>query len=281
MPASLQPRSLLLVTTTLGYQAEEFRSAAQLLGVPLIVASDRCHRLSDPWGDHALPVRFERPHAAAASIARQPWAGAIGGVLALGDRATLTAALAAQRLGLAGNSAAAARAAGDKYRLRRMLRAAGLPTPRFRRWPLAADPRRAAATIGFPCVLKPIALAGSRGVIRADNPAEFAAAWERIGRLLRRPELRARRAPELDFIQVESYIPGREVALEGWLERGRLRVLALFDKPDPLAGPFFEETIYVTPSRQPQSILEAVGTTTQSATAALGLTEGPVHAELR
>ncbi|HZT72399.1 MAG TPA: ATP-grasp domain-containing protein [Terriglobales bacterium] len=272
---------MLLITTTLGYQAEEFRAAAARLRVPLFVASDRCHRLADPWGDQALPIRFERPRAAAAAIARQPWAREIAGVLALGDRATLAAACTAVRLGLRGNPPAAVRAAADKFRLRRALRAAALPTPAFRRWPLAADPARAAALAAYPCVLKPLALSGSRGVIRADDRAQFLAAWSRIARLLRRPELRAWRAPGLDFLQVESYIAGEEVALEGWLEDGRLRVLALFDKPDPLVGPYFEETIYVTPSRHPPRAQAAIARAIARAAAAVGLRHGPLHAEAR
>jgi ATP-grasp domain/L-amino acid ligase C-terminal domain 2 len=80
---------------------------------------------------------------------------------------------------------------------------------------------------------------------------------------------------------VEDFVAGREVAVEGLLTAGRLRVLALFDKPDPLNGPFFEETIYVTPSRLRREDQARVAAVTGQAASALGLTEGPIHAELR
>lgn len=280
MPGKKSP-ALLLVATTLGYQAEAFAAAARELGGPLIVASDRCHRLQDPWGDGALPVRFEQPRAAAAAIAAQPWAASLGGILALGDRATVTAALAAARLGLPGHPVAAVAAAGNKFLLRRALRAAGMPTPAFRRYRLAADPHRIAAHVDYPCVVKPLALSASRGVIRADDAGEFVRAFARIRALLARPELRALRAPELEFIQAEAYIPGREFALEGWVHRGRLRVLALFEKPDPLDGPFFEETIYITPARMPAPVRAAIERAVRRAIRAVGLRHGPVHAEVR
>jgi hypothetical protein len=82
-------------------------------------------------------------------------------------------------------------------------------------------------------------------------------------------------------ILVEEYVPGVEIAVEGLLRSGRLDVLAVFDKPDPLVGPYFEETIYVTPSRLPAPTLRAVAELTARATDAIGLTEGPIHAELR
>ena len=103
----------------------------------------------------------------------------------------------------------------------------------------------------FPCVVKPLVLSASRGVIRADDPASLRAALDRVGGLLRSPQVAVRRDPELSKMLVEEFLPGPEVALEGLLTRGSLQVLALFDKPDPLDGPYFEETLYVTPSRHP------------------------------
>ena len=71
------------------------------------------------------------------------------------------------------------------------------------------------------------------------------------------------------MILAEDYIPGKEVALEGILEGGELRVLALFDKPDPMEGPYFEETIYVTPSRLPDETQETIADTAARALRAL------------
>jgi len=130
-------------------------------------------------------------------------------------------------------------------------------------------------------VLKPLALSASRGVIRADTPEEFVRAFERIRALLESPEVGVLREETSNFLQVETYIEGAEVALEAIVDRGRLRVLAIFDKPDPLAGPFFEEKIYVTPSRLDREAQKQVIETLARATTALGLWHGPVHAELR
>jgi biotin carboxylase len=130
-------------------------------------------------------------------------------------------------------------------------------------------------------VLKPLFLSASRGVMRADNPEQFAVAFQRLSALLCLPDVRQRGGPLARQILVESFVPGQEVALEGLLIHGKLSVLAVFDKPDPLDGPFFEETFYVTPSRLPAAVQEAIATATGRAAHALGLRQGPVHAELR
>jgi biotin carboxylase len=169
----------------------------------------------------------------------------------------------------------------DKFRSRERLGEAGLNTPEFIRFPVDAEPRGAAGGIAFPCVLKPLALSASRGVIRADNAQEFVAAFERIRALLHSPEVGVLREETSNFIQVENYIDGREIAVEGIMDRGRLRALAIFDKPDPLEGPYFEETIYVTPSRLPGETQQQVLQTLQRAVGALGLYHGPLHAEMR
>ena len=132
----------------------------------------------------------------------------------------------------------------------------------------------------YPCVLKPTVLAGSRGVIRADDPVSFVAAFRRIAAILRAPETSGLGEGATEVL-VEDFIPGREVALEGLLVGSELHVLALFDKPDPLDGPYFEETIYVTPSRLPADVQAAISAEARWAARALGLTEGPIHAELR
>jgi biotin carboxylase len=164
--------------------------------------------------------------------------------------------------------------------MRQCLAAAGVPVPRFRPIALKDDPFLAARGVAFPCVLKPLALSASRGVIRANNVDQFIAAIRRIGALLQRADVEAA-GDAAQFLLAEQYVPGVEVALEGLRVRGTLHTLALFDKPDPLEGPFFEETIYVTPSRLPATAQRAIEHVTAAACAALGLDEGPVHAELR
>ena len=268
-------KRILIVTATSGYQTRMFSGAARRIGMEPVLATDRCHVLEDPWGDRAIPVRFDDPYAAAETIAQ---AGPFDGILAVADRPTWIAALVAEKLGMPYNSPASVEAARNKYLSRQRFKAAGLPVPRFFRLPLDRDPAGTAALSPYPCVLKPLGLAASRGVIRANDPAEFVAAFRRIEALLARPEIQMMREEQNHYIQVESFIEGKEYALEGVLTDGRLRTLAVFEKPDPLDGPFFEETIYITPPREPQSALLSA---TEKAIRALGLTRGPVHAELR
>jgi len=274
---------VLLISTTTGYQLRSFDAAAQRLGVEVVFATDRCHQLEDPWQDRAIAIRFhDEPHSVAAIAAtarRRPFEA----VLAVGDRPAVLAARTARRLGLAGNNPAAAEASGNKRLARERFRAHGLLTP----WHLTApigDGVRAAVNdprVRFPCVLKPLGLSGSRGVIRANSVEEFTGAFERIRALVKRGDVRAVRSAIEDAILVEGFIPGREFAVEGVLTAGRLQTFTVFDKPDPLDGPFFEETIYVTPSALDAAAYASLMTTVQQATAALGLSHGPIHAECR
>jgi biotin carboxylase len=266
-------KRILIVAATTGYQTRMFADAASRLGFEAVLATDRCHVLEDPWGDRAIPVRFDDPSAAAEAIAQ---AGPFDGIIAVADRPTLIAALAAERLGLPYNSPASMEAARNKFLARQRFEAVGLPVPQFFRIAIGQDPTQVETP--YPCVLKPLGLSASRGVIRADNPAEFAAAFRRIEALLARPEIRVMRDEQDRFIQVESFIEGREYAIEGVLTAGRLKTLAVFEKPDPLDGPFFEETLYITPPRiEPSALIAAA----KKAIRALGLTHGPIHAELR
>src|ERR1700674_1143748 len=239
--ASARPR-LLLLAGKLGYQTRSFAEAARRLGVEVIIGSDRCHQLDDPWSDAAVPLHFEQPEQAAARLVEALRARPVQGILALGDRPTATAALTAHSLGLRYNSPEAVENCRSKLRQREVLCAAGLPVPGFFHFALAERLDSVLPRVSFPCVVKPLRLSASQGVIRANNAAEFRAAVERIARLLASPEIQVTREEELDRLLVEQYIPGAEIALEGLLEAGKLRVLALFDKPDPLEGPYFEES---------------------------------------
>jgi biotin carboxylase len=203
------------------------------------------------------------------------------GVIAVGDRPSLLAARVAEAFGLPGNPRDAAAVSRNKLETRRAFRAAGLHTPWFEPVPMTSDARALAGRIEYPVVIKPLALSGSRGVMRVDSATEFVTAFARLGRLLASPDVRIERDEAHEMAMIESFIPGREYAVEGLLDEGRLRVLAIFDKPDPLDGPFFEETIYVTPSRVGERGQEQIAAAVSSAIAALGLRHGPVHAECR
>jgi biotin carboxylase len=276
---------LLLLVPTTSYRLDDFRNAARRLGVPLVVGSDRCHQVEDYFGEERdlLSLDYRRPARAAGQIAEAAARRPIRGIVPASDATAVIAALAAERLGLAHNPPAAARRAANKLAMRTALRDAGVAVPRFWSFPLDGGPEGPAREVAYPCVLKPLIFSASRGVIRADDPASFAAAWARIARLLRHtaPERREREEGAARTLLVEAFVPGAEVAVEGLLRGGALEVLAVFDKPDPLDGPYFEETIYVTPSRHPAPLLAAIEATTAAGARALGLAEGPIHAELR
>lgn len=274
------PRVLLLATTT-GYQTRSFGEAAERLGVDLVLATNRCDVLEDPWRDGAIPVRFHDEVGAIDAILAAHRARPIDGVLVVGDRPTMIAARVLEALGLPGHSPEAVAAARNKRRSRERLRDAGLPVPWFVSTTIDADPDEVTQSIQYPCVIKPLALSASRGVMRANDAQEFVAAFRRLRALLRSPEVRVEQDEAHEMALVEGFIPGREYAVEGLLHHGALIVLAIFDKPDPLDGPFFEETIYVTPSIAPAAIQEAIAATTERAARALGLRHGPIHAECR
>ncbi|MGH7312448.1 MAG: ATP-grasp domain-containing protein [Candidatus Rokuibacteriota bacterium] len=271
---------LLLLLPTRTYRTEAFVDAAHTLGVDLVCASERPSTLEELSPDSLLTLDFSDPDGAARTVADWTRRRPLDAVVGVDDLTATVAAAIADRLGLRGSPVAAVAAARNKYEMRQCLAAAGVPVPRFRRIALADDPFMAARGVGFPCVLKPLALSASRGVIRANTVDQFIAAVRRIAALLRRDDV-AVSGDAAKFLLAEQYIPGLEVALEGLLVGGALHTLALFDKPDPLEGPFFEETIYVTPSRLPDSLQRRISAGAADACAALGLSEGPVHAELR
>jgi biotin carboxylase len=272
---SRRPRVVLLAGPAT-YRSGAFLQAASRLDLDVVQATDTPQVLADRWG-LPLALDFTKPDAAIAALTSFSAEHPIDAVLALDDSATLLAARATAALGLPHNDPEAALAARDKWVMREALRRGGVPVPDYRRYPLAIDPASIAGEIGFPVVVKPVRLSGSRGVIRADDSVELIQAWERSRRIV----LREGESLDRGELLVERYVPGIEVALEGLLTRGALQTLALFDKPDPLEGPFFEETIYVTPSRLPEATQMAISVRTAEAAAALGLREGPVHAELR
>ena len=274
-------KRILILASKLGYQTRSFAGAAKKLGVDIVFGTDRCHKLDDPWSDGALALHFEQPQQAAEEIIAQ-WKGTRpGGVLALGDRPTPTAAYALRAFDLPGNSVKSVEICRNKLLQRQTLRAAGLPVPGFHSFALEENIDRVAAEILFPCVVKPLMLAASQGVMRANDRNELSEAVHRIRALLGSPEIQVTREGGLDRYLVEDYVPGGEVAVEGLLTEGQLRILAIFDKPDPLEGPFFEETIYVTPSRLPESTQRAIAKCAQESIRALGLASGPIHAEFR
>jgi formate-dependent phosphoribosylglycinamide formyltransferase (GAR transformylase) len=273
------PRLLLLLPTTT-YRTAAFVEAARQIGVELTVASERPSTLEAANPTGLLTLDFQHPERAAESVRDFAREHPINGVVGVDDDTAVVAAAVAERLKLKGNPINAAVAARDKHQQRLLLAEAGVPIPRFALHLLADDPAEIAKSVSYPCVLKPLRLSASRGVMRVDNAQGFVKAHSRLQAILAEPEAAACGEPSWQFL-VEEFIPGYEVALEGLVVDRRLHVLALFDKPDPLNGPFFEETIYVTPSRVPAGLRHAIIQCAERAVRALGISDGPIHAELR
>jgi biotin carboxylase len=277
---SSMPEHVLLLIPTTSYKAHDLMDAAERLGVEIIVGSNRRHSWEEQSPGRALLLDFVEPQRPLSEIrefaARQPLRAVIG----VDDETVVLASLASQTLGLPHNPADAIRVVRNKYATRQALAAAGLRGPRFKRFAVNGSPTEAAQQVVYPCVLKPMSLSASRGVLRADGANEFVEAFGRVTAILRDPDVK-RLGGDHTHLLVEEYLPGEELAVEGLLDGGRLRVLALFDKPDPLEGPTFEETLYVTPSRQPEPLQAEVIAEIARGCRALGLREGPVHAELR
>ena len=255
---------MLLILPTGTYRAPDFIAGARHLGVEVVVGSEQPQVLADSMGDRSVVVPLDDRDAAIDAIAALHRRSPLDAVVAVDDQGVLIGAMAAARLGLPHNPLDAVAATRDKAAMRRAFAAAGVPQPRFE----VVD-HEPTGSVGFPCVVKAVSLSASRGVIRADDPVAAATAAARVRAMVDGP------------LVVEEYVPGVEVAVEGLLRAGRLEVLAVFDKPDPLEGPYFEETIYVTPSRLAPELLAAIERVAADAAAALGLVEGPIHAELR
>jgi hypothetical protein len=200
--------------------------------VDVTLATDRCHILDDPWGDRAIAVKFDQIEESLKALRGLR----VDGVAAVGDRPAVLAAAAAEMLGVPFHTESAARACHDKHASRQLFQAAGMRVPTYFRASLTDDPAAVAARAPYPCVLKPLGLSASRGVIRANDRSEFLTAFRRIAKIGER-------------VTGGELHSGARVRGGGTDYGRKLQPIAIFDKPDPLEGPYFEETLYVTPSR--------------------------------
>lgn len=269
------PRVLLLLPSA-SYRAEDFLGAAKRLGIEVVVAAEYHQTLSGVMGARALRIDLRDPRRAAQRIAEHAEHTELDGIVAADDQGVEAAALAGERLGLPHNPPHAVAATRDKALLRQRLAGSAIRQPAFRVVGSETDVGRLVGDLGPPCVLKPVSLSGSRGVIRIDDPDRAGAVAERIRGILDD----AGEDPNGPLL-LESFVAGPEIAVEALLRDGRLEVLATFDKPDPLDGPYFEETIYTTPSRLPDRVLRRAEGSVATAARELGLRHGPIHAELR
>ncbi len=271
------PRVVLLVPTTT-YRATDFLRAAHAMQVDVTVASEEPSTLESLAPDALLTIQFADPTAAVRQVVEFSRRHPIDAVVGVDDQVSVVAAEVSRALSLPHNPPQAVAAARNKLLMREALARSNVLSPAHRAARFGDDIDALAGEVRFPCVVKPVDLAGSRGVIRADSPEELVMVIERVGTIV---AAATGRAADDQSLVVEDYIDGPEYALEGILTAGELRVLAIFDKPDPLVGPYFEETIYVTPSRLDTEARTAIASATEDAARALGLREGPVHAELR
>ncbi|MYB22718.1 MAG: ATP-grasp domain-containing protein [Chloroflexi bacterium] len=272
------PRVMLLIPTA-SYRAPDFMSAADKLGLDVVVASDNDQPLADMYPGRWLTLPYHDVERGAQAVARYADSFPLDAVVAVDDPGTILAAHASAELQLNGNTPESVIGTRDKSELRRALESHGVRSPS---WQVCRfDDEPPLGQLEFPVVVKPLGLNGSRGVIRANDEASLRQAIERLRRLLSTKSAAAECGELADRFLIEGFIPGIEVALEGLLREGELHTLAVFDKPDPLDGPFFEETIYVTPSRLPEAQIDEVVATARKSAEALGLQDGPLHAELR
>ncbi len=270
---------LLLPTTT--YRTADFLDAAARVGIDVVVASEESSTMEALQSDQLLTLDFLHPEDAAARALSFHRRHPVSAVVPVDEETVVVAAAIAEALGLPWNPPEAAIAARLKHRMRELLREHGVASPRFRVVSITDDPAALSRELSFPVVLKPVFLSGSRGVVRVDDRESFVQRFQWLDEFLSRPELRNRGGADAGTLLVEEYVSGREVAVEGLLTGGELRLLAFFDKPDPLEGPTFEETIYVTPSRLDEETQREVVAAAAAAAEAIGLVHGPVHAELR
>ena len=264
------PRVLLLVPART-YRAADFILAAERMHLDLVVASDGALPLG---GRPVIPVSPADPGASARRILAR--AGPVDAVVAADTPMLVLAATVAARMGLPHNTVDAVRAATDKAAQRQRWAAAGVPQPSFRLVLAGDSVRQAAEAVGFPCVVKAVSLSASQGVLRADDPAAAVQAADRIRQVLDEAE-----RPAQEPLLIEGYLPGPELSFDGVLTAGDLTVTAVFDKPGMPDGPTFEETLLVSPSRLAARTLAAAVRTAADAARSLGLSTGPVHAELR
>lgn len=273
------PHILLLLPTST-YRAEAFLEAARRLNISVTIGCEDRGRWEPLSSVNVMLLDFQNPRVCQDRVAQLMKTQPLDGIIGVEDNTAVLAASLAALFGLPHHSPEAASAARNKLIMRTRLQALQIRIPHFKAFSIYLDPKRIAHDIQYPCVVKPLILSASCGVIRADNPESFCQAFTRVRNLLIHLGL-TQKEKAAQRLLVEDFISGTEVAVEGILTKGNLNVLALFDKPDPLEGPFFEETIYITPSRLPTEIQDQIAETLEQAARALGLTDGPVHGELR
>ncbi len=270
-------KRLLLIAPHSSYRIAAYLHAAARLGIEVKIAAQGEHTLVNQ-SSHGIHINLQDPDAALETLLQVASGTPFDAILATDDHTVELAARVAASLGLTHNPASAAQLSRRKDLARARLKAAGLPVPEHRRLDLDQPMTEQLNGFPFPLVVKPIALSASRGVIRCDNEQQLIAAIQRIRSTILTD---VESVEERRYLLLERYLPGIEVAVEGLLNHGRFTPITVFDKPDPLVGPYFEETYYITPSRLAEPVQRAILQRVAQGCAAYGLSHGPVHAELR
>lgn len=270
-------RRVLLLLPKESYRSDDFLQAAEALGIEVIVARNLCHQLADRWQlNILLSLPFDNPARAARKVERELAGDVPEAVIGIDDKGVEAAAAIAEVLHIKGNLHRAVATLHDKYLFRKLQQQLGLPHPAF----VPSSHSRGRTTsqpIDYPCVIKPSRLSGSRGVIRVDAADDLDEVINRVENIVRHSDM----GTSGTTVLLEQYLEGSEHALEAIMDQGELRTLAIFDKPDPLEGPYFAETIYVTPSRLSQGTQMDFQRQVQLICRQAGITEGPIHAECR
>jgi len=274
------PRVLFLMPTKT-YRASAFLAAAEKLNIDAVVGSEQKQALEVFTPDRTLTLDFSDPEKTKKVIVEFAEKHSLNAIIPVDEDTAVIGSLACKALGLPHNSPESAIAAREKQRMREILIKAGLPSPDYTVFSTQEEPEELAQKLKYPCVLKPLFLSSSRGVIRANEPVEFVSAFKRIKKILAEAKIIKVDKKLSRQILVEKFVRGDEVAVEGIFTEGKLKILTIFDKPDALNGPYFEETIYATPSRHPQEIQQQLENTITQASQAMGIKHGAVHAELR
>ena len=274
-------KRVLILIPTASYRAHDFIRAAARLNIEVIIGSDKRQALSKLLPDSSLALNLRKPDLSVKKIKGLARMKPLDAIVGVDEETVLLSAMASKALGLHYNDVSAVRATRNKYLMRCKMLEAEMLSPNFRVCPIESDPRILAVGVKYPCVLKPTFLSASQGVIRANSADEFVNAFKMITDIISNPTNKKKSLEMKDQILIEDYIPGTEVAVEGMLHDGEFRLIAIFDKPDPLDGPYFIETIYTTPSRYPEHVKAEIVKATTDAITALGLRHGPAHAEMR
>jgi len=270
--------SVLLLLPKESYRSDEFLQAVDVLGIEVIIARNLCHRLADHWQmDRLLSLPFDDPETAAQLVQQEMSGQKPQAVIGIDDSGVEAAAAIADALHIKSNTLLAVETLHDKYRFRKLQQQLGLPFPAFSPIQISGSRINRDHQIEFPAVVKPTRLSGSRGVIRVDVAEKLDETIDRIGDIIRHSKMGMSGINLL----LEQYLDGSEHALEAMMAEGEIQVLAIFDKPDLLEGPYFAETIYVTPSHLPQGIQKEFQRQVELVCQQAGIINGPVHAEAR